>query len=220
MVIYAHLNTNVKNIVQSPVDDVHRIRYGGSSVTVQDNGGRDHVLDTSTGELWLGDIQCPELSLVNVITRYGVFKGDRFDPRTAPSKGEFNRFPTIFELERLARDAVVINGIARLSSDGTCDFSPGDSYFREQKAELDTFVSAYGRAVDTSHFGKPVLEGFYLAMKERNTDFLKRAEDPDRPEAGRNAMRRLVYQEADFANAFGRELFGQLREVLEEPKFR
>lgn len=218
MVFYANLTTNIKDVVQNSVDDVHRIRYKGSTVTI--NGSKDHVLNTSTGELWLGNIQYPEHPIVRAIAGNGVFEGDKFYPRTTPRKVAFDSFPTIFELERLAREAVVINGIARLSCDGTRDFPPEDSYFIELKADLDAFVAAYGRAVDTSHFGKPVLEGFYLAMKEKNANFLRSTEDPDRPEVVRNVMRRLVYQEADFANAFGRELSGQLREALGEPRFR
>ncbi|MBI2662344.1 hypothetical protein HYX11_02710 [Candidatus Woesearchaeota archaeon] len=215
MVIQAYLDTNIRDVVQNQVDDVHKVRYRESFVTVKDNNGRDHVLNTSNGELWL--IECYGRPIVNAITDNGIFNKDKFNPERIP--GDFYLFPTIFELERLTREPIVVNGITRLISDITNDFSPEDSYFREQKAKLDTFVAAYARAVDYSHFGKPVLEGFYEAIREKNLRVLRYSENTERPEASRNAMRRLVYQEKSFIDVFGRNLYVQLRSLFGEPKF-
>ena len=222
MVIFATLDTNIKNIVQDPVDSIHRIKYPkcpSDPVLIKDCGGR-HTLNLSTGALWLGDIQCPEQPIVFAMARYGIFHGARYDPRITPSAAEFDSFPTIFELERLAREPIDIKGITRLSSDGVNDFSPEHSYFREQRAALDEFAAAYARLVGLSPLGKPVLEGFYETMRELNTQFLNDAENPERPEAGRKALRRHVFQEGDFADAFGRTLFDQLRTAFGEPRFR
>lgn len=219
MVIQASLDTNIRNVVQNSVDEAHGIKYRGNSVTVKDNDGRNHILDTSTGRLWLGNIECPERPIVTAIIGYGIFEDGKFDPRRYPGKREFSSYSTMFELERIARESISIKGITRLSSSGTRDFPPEHSYFKEQKAELDNFIAAYAGAVSSSHLGKPVLEGFYEAMRERNSIFLRKAESPTIPATRIKAIRRLVYQEDDFAAAFGSS-YKQLRAVLGEPEFR
>ncbi len=219
MVIYAYLDTNVNKVVPDSVDEFHKIRYNGSLITLRDLGGRDHILDLSTRELRVYNIQSPELPIVKAIAGFGIFDGNRFYPRTVPPKSELYKSSTIFELERLAEGSVIINGIARLNQDGTSDFSPNDSYFIEQKAELGVFVAAYARAVDSSHFGKPILEGFYEAIKKNNLELIAELKDPALTEARRKIIPRMVYQEEDFANAFGRNRYNQLKTVLGEPTF-
>jgi hypothetical protein len=216
MVIYAHLDTNVREIISDLVDNLHQVCYKKSLIVLQDKGGRDHILDISTGKLGLYNIQAPELPIVKAIADNGVFVGDKFNPMTIPSRKELHNLPTIFELERLAKEPVIISGIARLSADGFQDDSRDSSYFKEQKAELGAFVAAYARAVSSSPLGKPVLEGFYEAIKRKNSELIADAENPALPEARRNIMRKMVYQEEDLVNVFGRDLYHQLKAVLRE----
>lgn len=220
MVIFAYLDTNIRDVVQDYVDKIHRIEYNGSLVAVQPYsiGGGD-ILNTLTGELRLGNIQYPERPIVHAMASYHSFDGSKFNPQIIPKKDELHLFPTMFELERLAKEPLVINGIVRLTCDNVNNFKRDEPYFIEQKTLLDTFLEAYRGVVKNSPVQKPVLEGFYNVMKQNNVTYLLMAEHPERNELMKAAYRRMVYQQQDFISTFGANLYQQLREKMGAPRF-
>ena len=148
MVIYALLETNVRDVVLDPVvDKIHRVKYrndrDGNHVILKDNGGRDHII--TAGRLALLDVQCPENP---VVAAFGgsLFTGE-YQRAVPPRADEFHRFSTLFELERLAIDAVEVHGLAELNADGTRSILPDQKYFQEQKTAVDGFIAAYAHAV-------------------------------------------------------------------------
>ncbi len=220
MVITARLDTNIRKIVRDSVDRAHGVKYEGTSVLVKgycEGGG--HNLNISTGELVLGNIQTPERPVVVALADYHEFNDNKFNPMTVPTWMNFYLFPTLFELERLALEPIVIGNLTVLASDGVSYFEE-NSYFKEQKAQLEAFCAAYARAVDTSSLGKPVVVGFYEAMRRKNIQYLQDAENPGRTEAMKRAIRRCLYPEEDFVSAFGRDICAQLKSLYGLPKFR
>ncbi|HLC70759.1 MAG TPA: hypothetical protein VJI32_02065 [Candidatus Nanoarchaeia archaeon] len=219
MVFHARLTTNIRDIVRDPADQVHRVTYSGNFARVQDCFPGSHTLDISTGELFLGNIQCPERPVVKAIGGYHRFTDNKSIPDVIPNKREFYSFSTLFELERLAKDPIVTCELKSLNADVDREIEQGGTYFQEQKTALDQFMEGYARAVSNSPLQKPVLEGFYEALKRWNVQSLLNAERPEINELIRGAYKRKVFQEDDFASAFGRNIYQQLREILGEPKF-
>ncbi len=219
MVVYAHVSTNIKDIISDPVDESHGLKYTELGVILRENLPGKHRLNLSEGTLFLGNLQCPENPLVYAMVGSHTFEENKFNPREIPVRGGYTLFPTLFELERIAPQPVMIKNIEELSSDGITTFSPEHTYFREQQAELSSFSAAYVQALEVSAVRKPVVEGFYRMMKDRNIYCLEGASDSRRPELGRQAMSRLVNQESNFQQSFGIRLYRQLKEVLGEPTF-
>lgn len=221
MVIFAALETDVQEVTRDPVDELHHVKDSKRQegyLIVKDHCGRDHVLAHS-GTLYLWNIQCPENPIVKAIAGYHRLNGSTFVPTSFPMTREYDCFPTLFELERLAARPITLGIILNLNSDGYRDFEPDSSYFKEQEKEFKALGTWYAGAVATSRLGKPVLEGFYLGMKEKNVETLARANDHDRPPLGRQALLRLVLQEENFVKSFGENLYQRLREMFGEPRF-
>src|SRR3989338_2470348 len=102
MVVSAILSTNIRNTIQNDeIDQYHGIRYDRDLVIVKDNGDRGHFVDKCTGGLFLHDIQCPDYPVVQALASNYRFVNGVFSPIIIPT--EYNCFPTLFELERIAR---------------------------------------------------------------------------------------------------------------------
>ncbi|MBI3031979.1 hypothetical protein HYY69_00770 [Candidatus Woesearchaeota archaeon] len=216
MVKQAYLNTNIRSVVQDPVDKHHGIRYERDLVVVKYNSGRSHTLNTSSGELILGDFQ-DEYPVVIALVGYGVFKAKKFAPRVAPQKDEFDSFPTMFELERITTEPISINGLVKLVSDWTVAIK--DDYFEEQERLVHRLMVAYQEAVGSSPLKKPVLEGVYEAMRKKNNSLLEVIADPNTEDVIRRIRQGLIYERKDFEAAFGNQLFNRLRQEHGEPQY-
>lgn len=216
MVFHATLATNIRDIVQDPVDRIHNLEYEGNKVRRKSYGGR-YTFDISTGELWLGNIQTED-PVVNTIAGRHHFIDNTFRPGKIPDGKAFYLFPTLFELERLARNPIVIGNIQSLDSDGRT-INSDNTYFQEQAAEVTQFAQSYAAATPNSPLQKPVLQGFYERMKRENLRTFEELRNPGYTEFQRAAKRGCVWQEPDFVSAFGGNLYWKLKNSLGEPKF-
>jgi hypothetical protein len=195
MVIIAYLDTNIRNINPNEVDQLHEVSYDGDKVMLSSGStGRGHDLNLSTGQLSLGNIQVPERPVVQALAENYRFQGNKFDPRLAIEEKElfptrFGFLPTLFELERLAQEPIIINGITRLKDDYR-DFNPESNYLLKQRKELSSFLVLYARAVDESSLKKPVVESFYQFTSPKEA-----------------------------REVFGKNLANRLREALGRPMF-
>ena len=214
MVICAGLDTNIRKLLLSPINKIHGIIEGnGDGVIIKNNFGRDHLLDITNGELWLKNIQL-EYPIVSAIVDIYQFKEGNFYPKIIPRKGEYN-FPTLFELERLSEEPIIIKGILHLDSDGI-NFQQNSPYYLSQKSELEKFLLDYMKAFEKSYLKKPVIEGFYKVIKEKNDNLIQKSKDSKQSETYRRVMKDNIYQKTDLLLAFGEELYKRLKDVFDK----
>ncbi len=217
MVFHVTIATSIRDIVRDPVDQIHNLVYEGNTVQKECYPSTD-ILDFSTGKLWLNNIQCPERPVVKALAKYHRFIENQFRPDEIPQRNNFYLFPTFFELERLARDPIVIGTIQSLDSDGR-NLNPDNTYFQEQATELNQFAQSYAMAKSISPLQKPVLQGFYERMCAENTRTLAELRNPGYTELQRTAKKGRIWQEEDFVSAFGGNIYWGLKNSLGEPRF-
>lgn len=181
MVIFAYLGTNVTAVQQDiEIDYSYRVQFREAwrsedveKVILKDHGGRNHELNPRDGIVNLFNVQLHESpDVVEALLGKRAdesFKKGLYAPVVSIYHVESfkQELPTIFQLERVATNPVEFTGLIRLNADGDYEILPSKDYFIEEKAKVDAFMDQYRVAAANSRHGRPILEGYCNAMKEK-----------------------------------------------------
>ncbi len=169
MVIFAYIDTNIRNLNEDRrVDRKHDVSF------CEYTGKVDIKRDVSSIN--------PENGILGIynLQAFRSFEGSKNIKRALIDRGEFlnlsfifgselpsnyDRFPTMFELERLMEGDIEIEGLSDLKLDGLRSLAKDHSYFQGEEKLLSKFRTSYAQAVAASKIGKPVMEGMYQAFQ-------------------------------------------------------